>query len=80
VSIDDALKSAPRTLNAVIESLYALRGVARLTVIGSFTRFGSAKQLMAYCGVETSTSMWSDTLGDRCRQALCQRNRRRSID
>jgi transposase len=60
VSIDDALKAAPPNLKAVIDGLQALRGVARLTAttlaieIGSFSRFHSAKQLMAYCGVVPS--------------------------
>lgn len=59
-SIDDALKTASPSLKAVIDGLQALRGIARLTAttiaieIGSFTRFESAKQLMAYCGVVPS--------------------------
>lgn len=59
-SIDDALKDAPPSLKAVIDGLQALRGVARLTAttiaieIGSFSRFQTAKQLMAYCGVVPS--------------------------
>lgn len=59
-AIDDALKVAPPSLKAVIDGLQALRGVARLTAttiaieIGSFSRFQTAKQLMAYCGVVPS--------------------------
>ena len=59
-SIDNALKTAPPGLKAVIDGLQALRGIARLTAttiaieIGSFSRFESAKQLMAYCGVVPS--------------------------
>jgi len=59
-SIDDALKTAPPGLKAVIDGLQALRGIARLTAttiaieIGNFSRFESAKQLMAYCGVVPS--------------------------
>lgn len=59
-AIDDALKDAPPSLKAVIDGLQALRGVARLTAttiaieIGSFSRFQTAKQLMAYCGVVPS--------------------------
>jgi len=59
-AIDDSVASAPLELRAVIEGLQALRGVAKLSAttlaieIGSFSRFGSAKQLMAYCGVVPS--------------------------
>jgi transposase len=59
-AIDDALKTAPPGLKAVIDGLQALRGVARLTAttiaieIGSFSRFQTARQLMAYCGVVPS--------------------------
>lgn len=59
-AIDDALKTAPPGVQAVIDGLQALRGVARLTAttialeIGSFSRFQTAKQLMAYCGVVPS--------------------------
>lgn len=56
-AIDEAIGQAPACVRAVVEGLQALRGVARLTAttiaveIGSFTRFETAKQLMAYCGV-----------------------------
>jgi transposase len=56
-SIDEAIAQAPDGLRAVVEGLQSLRGVARLTAttiaieIGSFSRFQTAKQLMAYCGV-----------------------------
>jgi transposase len=59
-SIDEAVQKAPDALKSVIEGLQALRGVAKLTAttiaieIGSFTRFQTAKQLMAYCGVVPS--------------------------
>ncbi len=59
-SIDEAIAQAPDGLRAVIEGLQCLRGVARLTAttiaieIGSFSRFQTAKQLMAYCGVVPS--------------------------
>lgn len=59
-SIDEAMKSAAPTIKAVVEALQALRGIAKLTAttiaieIGSFSRFESAKQLMAYCGVVPS--------------------------
>jgi transposase len=59
-AIDDAVRGAAPTVKAVIEGLQALRGVAKLTAttiaveIGCFSRFESAKQLMAYCGVVPS--------------------------
>ena len=58
--IDTAIKDAPSVVKAVIDGLQTLRGIARLTAttialeIGSFSRFPSAKQLMAYCGVVPS--------------------------
>jgi len=59
-SIDQAIAEAPDGLRAVVEGLQALRGVAKLTAttiaieIGCFSRFQTAKQLMAYCGVVPS--------------------------
>ena len=59
-AIDDAVKQAPAALRAVIDGLQALRGVAKLSAttiaveIGSFSRFATAKHLMAYCGVVPS--------------------------
>ena len=60
LAIDKALTEAPADLKAVIDGLQTLRGLARLTAttiaieIGSFSRFATAKQLMAYCGVVPS--------------------------
>lgn len=60
LAIDKALVEAPAGLKAVVDGLQALRGLARLTAttiaieIGSFSRFQTAKQLMAYCGVVPS--------------------------
>lgn len=59
-AIDDAVKDASPTVRAVIDGLQALRGVGKLIAttiaveIGSFARFETAKQLMAYCGVVPS--------------------------
>lgn len=59
-AIDTAIVEAPAELRAVVDGLQSLRGVARLTAttiaieIGSFSRFPTAKQLMAYCGVVPS--------------------------
>lgn len=60
LAIDKALSEAPAGLKAVVDGLQTLRGVARLTAttiaieIGNFSRFQTAKQLMAYCGVVPS--------------------------
>lgn len=59
-AIDDAVKHASPSVRAVIDGLQALRGVGKLSAttmaveIGSFSRFETAKQLMAYCGVVPS--------------------------
>lgn len=59
-AIDDAVKQASPSVRAVIDGLQALRGIAKLSAttlaveIGSFSRFETAKQLMAYCGVVPS--------------------------
>jgi transposase len=59
-AVDDAVKQASPSVRAVIDGLQALRGVAKLSAttiaveIGSFSRFETAKQLMAYCGVVPS--------------------------
>ena len=59
-AIDDAVKQAAPQVRAVIDGLQSLRGVAKLSAvtlaveIGSFSRFETAKQLMAYCGVVPS--------------------------
>jgi transposase len=59
-AIDDAVKQANPQLQAVIAGFQGLRGVGKLVAttlaveIGSFSRFETAKQLMAYCGVVPS--------------------------
>jgi transposase len=59
-AIEDAILQASPQVQAVIAGLQALRGVAKLSAvtlaveIGSFSRFETAKQLMAYCGVVPS--------------------------
>jgi transposase len=59
-AIDDAVKQASPSVRAVIDGLQALRGVGKLSAttlaveIGSFSRFETAKRLMAYCGVVPS--------------------------
>ena len=59
-AIDEAILQAPPTMRAVIDALQALRGLAKLSAttiaveIGCFTRFESAKKLMAYVGTTPS--------------------------
>jgi transposase len=59
-AIDDAVKQASPSVRAVIDGLQALRGIGKLSAttiaveIGSFSRFATAKHLMAYCGVVPS--------------------------
>lgn len=59
-AIDEASAEASPSVRAVIESLQALRGVSKVCAttlaveIGSFSRFKTAKHLMAYCGVVPS--------------------------
>jgi len=59
-AIDDAVKTAPETLRAVIDGLQALRGIAKLTAttlaveVGNFSRFDHPKQLMGYAGITPS--------------------------
>lgn len=59
-SIDDAIARAPAHMQAVIEALQSLRGVAKLTAVtlavevGTFRRFERAQQLMSYTGMVPS--------------------------
>lgn len=59
-AIDDAVKQAAPEVRAVIDGLQALRGVGKLSAttfaveIACFSRFETARQLMAYCGVVPS--------------------------
>jgi transposase len=59
-AIDDAVKSAPPMLRAVIDGLQALRGFAKLTAttiaveVGYFSRFEKPTQLMAFAGATPS--------------------------
>ena len=56
-SIDAAIEQAPARMRSVIEALQTLRGVAKITAVtlvaevGTFERFESPRQLMAYVGV-----------------------------
>ena len=59
-SIDAGIARAPKHLQELIAALQTLRGVAKIgaatlvTEVGRFTRFESARQLMAYAGVVPS--------------------------
>jgi transposase len=56
-AIDDAVKTAPASMRAVIEALQALRGVALVSAVtivaevGALSRFTRAPQLMGYSGL-----------------------------
>jgi hypothetical protein len=55
-AIDDAVKTAPDRMRAVIEALQALRGIAVVSAVtivaevGELSRFTTARQLMGYSG------------------------------
>jgi transposase len=59
-AIDQAVKSAPPSMQEVISALQALRGVAQVAAatvvaeLGSISRFDSPRQLMAYAGIVPS--------------------------
>lgn len=59
-ALDEAVKSAPVEMLAVIEALQALRGIAQVSAVtivaelGTVSRFASARQLMGYSGVVAS--------------------------
>jgi transposase len=61
-SIDEAIRTAPEEMKAVIEALQSLRGVAKITAatlaveVGTFRRFERAQQLMSYTGMVPSES------------------------
>lgn len=59
-AIDEMVVQAPAEQQAVIAALTALRGIDRLTAttlmveVGTFSRFGQARELMSYCGLVPS--------------------------
>lgn len=59
-SIDSAIEEVPEPMRAVIEGLQALRGIAKIAAVstvvevGSFSRFGSPRELMSYAGLVPS--------------------------
>ena len=56
-AIDDAVKTAPACMRAVIDALQALRGIARISAVtivaevGELSRFTRAPQVMGYSGM-----------------------------
>jgi transposase len=69
-AIEEAVKSAPPQMRAVIEGLQALRGIAHVTAVtvvaelGELSRFSRATQLMGYAGIVAS----EDSSGERTRR------------
>ena len=69
-AIDEAVKSVPERMRAVIAALQALRGVAQVSAVtmvaelGELSRFASARQLMSYTGIVSS----EDSSGTRTRR------------
>jgi transposase len=59
-AIDEAVKTAPARMRAVIDALQALRGVALVTAVtitaevGELSRFATPRQLMGYSGTVSS--------------------------
>jgi transposase len=69
-AIDDAVKTAPERMRAVIEALQALRGIAKIsaativTELGELSRFATPRELMGYSGTVPS----EDSSGERTRR------------
>jgi len=69
-AIDDAVKTAPERMRAVIEALQALRGIAQVSAVtivaevGELSRFPKPRQLMGYSGAVAS----EDSSGGRIRR------------
>lgn len=69
-AVEEAVKSAPAQMRAVIEGLQALRGIAQVSAVtivaelGQISRFARARQLMGYSGAVSS----EDSSGQRVRR------------
>ena len=69
-AIDEAVKTAPARMRAVIEALQALRGIALVSAVtivaevGELSRFAKPRQLMGYSGAVAS----EDSTGTRIRR------------
>ena len=79
-AIDEAVETAPARMRAVIESLQALRGIARVSAativseVGELSRFQQARQLMGYSGAVAR----EDSTGERIRRGGITQNRERT--
>jgi transposase len=69
-AVEEAVKSVPPQMRAVIEGLQALRGIAKVSAVtivaelGQISRFARARQLMGYSGAVSS----EDSSGERVRR------------
>jgi transposase len=69
-AVDDAVKTAPARMRAVMEALQALRGIAQVSAativaeVGALARFTKPRQLMGYSGAVAS----EDSTGERIRR------------
>ena len=69
-AVEEAVKSAPPQMRAVIEGWQALRGIAQVSAVtivaelGQISRFARARQLMGYSGAVSS----EDSSGERVRR------------
>ena len=69
-AIDEAVRTAPERMRAVIDALQALRGVALVSAVtiasevGELSRFAKPRQLMGYSGAVAS----EDSSGERTRR------------
>ena len=69
-AIDEAIEAAPAPIQALIDGLQVLRGVARISAativaeLGQLSRFSRPKQLMGYTGIVSS----EHSSGDRIRR------------
>ena len=79
-AIDDAVKTAPERMRAVIEALQALRGIAQVSAVtivaevGELSRFAKPRQLMGYSGAVAS----EDSSGERMRRGGDHQDRQRA--
>jgi transposase len=80
-AITEAVKLASPALQQIINDRQALRGIADISAVtiaaelGQVSRFGSARQLMGYCGAVPS----EDSSGKRTRRGGITKNRQRAL-
>jgi transposase len=74
-AIEEAVQLAPHQMREVIEALQALRGIAKVSAVtivaelGELSRFGEARQLMAYSG----TVSREHSSGESCKEVASPR-------